>query len=183
MTTPTTAAAAVATAVAVAVAVVWWLRGRYLLVTVDGESMLPTYRPGDRVLVRRVAASALRTGQIVVAGWPGERWAPGRRAGSGRSVLDEGWLIKRIAALPGDPVPPELPGGGVSQVESFVEAAAGGMVPGDGALPAAVPPGLLVLMGDNRAASHDSRQIGFFALSDVLGVVKRKVTSEGHRRR
>lgn len=154
MTTPVAVAAVLATVVAVPVAVAWWLRGRYVLVTVVGESMLPTYRPGDRVLVRRVPASALRTGQIVVAGWPGERQVPARRHHSGRSVPDEGWLIKRVAALPGDPVPPELPG-------------------------VDVPPGRLVLIGDNQAASHDSRQMGYFAHSDVLGVVKRKVISAG----
>ncbi|MBQ1045579.1 MULTISPECIES: S26 family signal peptidase [unclassified Micromonospora] len=163
MTRPIAVVAALVAAVAAPVAVVWWLRERYVLVTVHGESMLPTYRPGDRVLVRRVPPSALRTGQVVVAGWPGERQAPPRRSRRGRPVVDEGWLIKRIAALPGDPAPPDLPGA--------VE---------DGP-PATVPPGLLVLIGDNRAASHDSRQLGYFAHSDVLGVVKREVASAGHR--
>ncbi|WP_233586192.1 S26 family signal peptidase [Micromonospora sp. BL1] len=180
MTRPIAVAAVLVAAVAAPFAAVWWLRERYVLVTVQGESMLPTYRPGDRVLVRRVPPSALRTGQIVVAGWPGERRVPMRRSRGGRPVLDEGWLIKRIAALPGDPVPPDLPGPGGSPVGPPAGAAAG-RVPGEGVAPATVPPGLLVLIGDNRAASHDSRQVGYFAHSDVLGVVKRRVASTGHR--
>ena len=67
---------------------VWWLRRRYLTVTVQGASMLPTYPPGQRLLVRRWTASgALQAGQVV--------------------VLDDRpvGIVKRVAAAPGDPVP------------------------------------------------------------------------------
>ncbi|WP_374196111.1 S26 family signal peptidase [Streptomyces sp. TS71-3] len=38
-----------------------------------------------------------------------------------------------------------------------------------------MPPGRVVLLGDNTAASVDSRQLGFFPLGDVLGVVTRSL--------
>ncbi|GAA2355688.1 S26 family signal peptidase [Catellatospora methionotrophica] len=137
------AALAAATVVALAAAVLS-LRRRYLLVTVEGASMLPTLRPGDRVLVRRGTA-ALRPGCLVVAGWP-----PDPARGDGDPLM-----VKRVAALPGDPVPATLP-----------ETA-----------DTAVPAGRVVLLGDNPAASSDSRQHGLFALADVRGVVVRHFTA------
>jgi signal peptidase I len=101
---------AVVAAVAVAAAVVVTLdrvRRRWAVVTVDGVSMAPTLTHGDRVLVRRVGPSALRTGHVVVLQQhsDGQVWdtapLPVRAVGGSR------WYIKRIAAAPGDPVPPE----------------------------------------------------------------------------
>jgi signal peptidase I len=62
---------------------------------------------------------------------------------------------QRAVALPGDPVPP-----GVTNV-------------GDAAR---VPPGALVVFGDN-ASSTDSRQRGFYSATDLLGVVVRRMSS------
>ena len=67
------------------------LRRRYVLVDVTGVSMLPTLRPGDRVLVRRTRLGSVRRGQLVVVAPP--RHSPG----------DPPWLVKRAVALPGDP--------------------------------------------------------------------------------
>jgi hypothetical protein len=54
------------------------------------------------------------------------------------------WLIKRVVAVPGDPVPP-------------------GSVPARLATPDAVVPwGKLVVIGDNASASSDSRQLGYY---------------------
>jgi signal peptidase I len=88
------AGAAVA-AVAVAAAGVW-MRSRIVVVRVSGESMEPTLRGGDRVVVRRIAADRLRTGQIVVLASPYRRRSARLRDGH--------WVIKRLAGLPGDPV-------------------------------------------------------------------------------
>jgi len=64
---------------------------------VEGRSMLPTYAPGDRVLVNRFAYvnARPRPGDVVVVRLPG---------GEARTA------VKRIAAAPGDSAPG--PGGG-----------------------------------------------------------------------
>ena len=44
------------------------LRRKVAIVTVRGRSMQPALKAGDRLLIRRVSAGRLRTGQIVVIG-------------------------------------------------------------------------------------------------------------------
>ena len=73
---------------------------------------------------------------------------------TGRQVEARTWLIKRVAALPGDPVPRD----GVPALRSVTEER--------------VPPGQVVLLGDNRRCSVDSRQLGYFPLECILGVVR-----------
>lgn len=92
--------------------------------------MQPTYRDGDRLLVRR--RTQVARGDVVVVPHP-------RVSGE--------LMIKRVAALAGDPAP----AGPADQV----------------------PPGHLVLLGDNPAESFDSRHAGFFGTRQVLGVVVR----------
>lgn len=68
----------------------WWLRRRYVVITVRGESMTPTYQPGDRLLVRRSGTDRVRRGTCLVF--------------ADREVHGQ-WLVKRAIAVPGDPVP------------------------------------------------------------------------------
>jgi signal peptidase I len=77
------------------------LRRRLLVVTVEGGSMTPTFAPGDRLLVRRTALSALRRGDAVVLRSPG-----------GDLPGEPPYLVKRAAALPGDAVPDSVPADG-----------------------------------------------------------------------
>ena len=145
-----------------AVLTVLRVRRRYLMVTVLGESMVPAYRPGERVLVRRTPAGSLRAGQVVVLRGHGAPGEPSTRRPSGEPG-DEGlgrrWIIKRIAAAPGDPVPRAT-------------------VPALRAVPGTrVPAGRLVVLGDNPERSHDSRQSGYFTADRVFGVVQRKIGS------
>ncbi|MEU2281573.1 S26 family signal peptidase [Streptomyces sp. NPDC013178] len=123
------------------------LLGRHLvLVTVRGRSMEPTYYNRDRVLVAR-GTTALRDRVVVVAD-PHE---------------EEGFLIKRVLATPGDPVPRDR-------------------VPALSRVPEQqVPSGKLVLLGDNPDQSLDSRQIGYFSGSGVLGSVLLRVFRHPHR--
>ena len=129
-------------AVVLAAAAVAAGRRRYAVVTVDGVSMLPAYHHGDRLVARR-GAGRLAVGDVVVFEQP--RLGPeGRAEWRGGSR----WMVKRVAALPGDPMPPSC-------------------VPVNGAAP--VPAGSLAVLGDNRAASADSRSFGLVPLGRVYG--------------
>ncbi|MBB5873661.1 signal peptidase I [Allocatelliglobosispora scoriae] len=122
------------------VTALWTLRRRALLVTVDGLSMEPTLLHGQRVLVWRTRRRLVRVGRLAVL-------APPESAARRRPLL-----VKRLVALPGEPVPDEF-------------AAAPGLL--DGRVPA---DGLFVV-GDNRAGSSDSRDLGPFPLAGLVGVV------------
>nr|WP_260408094.1 S26 family signal peptidase [Planomonospora venezuelensis] len=134
------------------------LRRRLLVVTVDGYSMLPTLRPGERVLVRRVPADRAAPGAIAVLRHPAGpgTWLPLPP----EAVREDGriYTIKRLAALAGDPVPSGL-GPGVK------------LDPGG-----TVPPGCLLVLGDNPDQSIDSRQLGPIPAEYLVGVVTRRLS-------
>jgi signal peptidase I len=133
----------------------WWTRRRFVVVTVLGESMAPTFAHGDRVLVRRVRLARARTGEVIVAAWGTP--VPG---GPLPLTIDEPvpgmpstmapWMVKRLVAGPGDPVP-EVLRVAVTDRE--------------------VPPGRFLMIGDNVAASVDSRELGYAHAEYLLGVV------------
>ncbi|GAA2312237.1 S26 family signal peptidase [Nonomuraea roseoviolacea subsp. roseoviolacea] len=139
-----------AAAVALAAVAVVWARLRYVVVRVNGDSMAPTYRSGDLVLVRRARPGTVRRGQVVVFA---EETPPEIAAllPGGRS-----WAIKRAAAVPGDPVP----------------AAERAVAHGDAAR---VPAACVFVLGDNAEHSFDSRHFGFLPEGRVLGVVVRRI--------
>jgi len=87
------AAGAGAGAVAAGCLTLAWARRKLILITVKGDSMAPTYRNGQRVLVRR---GGYRAGEVVVFRPPAPR------------VYDVDWLVKRAVAVAGDPVPADL---------------------------------------------------------------------------
>ncbi|MGW6393552.1 S26 family signal peptidase [Streptomyces sp. NPDC055103] len=123
-------------------------RGRLRIrVTVDGASMEPALRPGQTVVAHRSLAARLRHGQIVILvkptapgawEWPRPSRRPHRQA----------LLVKRLAALPGDPLPPGVPGRHAAEVT--------------------VPAGYAAVLGDNRAASTDSRAFGLVPLDRIV---------------
>ncbi|MEU0483999.1 S26 family signal peptidase [Streptosporangium sp. NPDC006013] len=123
------------------------LRGHLVALSVSGLSMAPALRPGDRVLVRRTPGERLRNGDIVVVEEPGP-CRPGDPTGAGGSR----WMVKRVAAVPGDPEPACLP--------SWARQPTG-----------IVPPRHIVLLGDNAEASRDSRHFGTVRTDRVLGVI------------
>ncbi|MFF2063209.1 S26 family signal peptidase [Streptomyces sp. NPDC058200] len=135
------------------------LRRRLVVVTVRGASMEPVYHDGDRVLVHR--QPLLVPGEVVVVERPvadATRFVPPPPLPkSSGEVAGRHWMIKRIAAVPGTPVP----GTGFPAL-----AGTGGRL---------IPPGRLILTGDNAAKSLDSRQLGFFPTDRVLGTVVRRL--------
>jgi signal peptidase I len=133
------------------------LRRCFVVVTVTGGSMVPAIMPGDRLLARRGSAHRLRVGLIVVFDQPRDEctvW------GSEVPPPPIRWTIKRVVALPGDAVP------------AVARPAVGGV--------AVVPPGMLVVLGDN-VGSIDSRTWGFLPAADVLGVAVRRLSRSGSR--
>jgi signal peptidase I len=129
-------------------------RWRYSIVTVRGQSMEPALRDGDRVLVRRCGVGKLRTGQLVVFREPDPDGLRLRRLpASLTGANQENWIIKRVAAVPGEPVP---------QVAS--EAIGHTLV---------VPPRSIVVLGD-AYASCDSRLWGLVPASNILGTGTRR---------
>jgi signal peptidase I len=122
------------------------LRWCYAVVTVHGPSMEPALTDGDRLLARRCGLRRLRPGQLVIFHEPG---LPGRRrpawlTGASR----DRWVVKRVAAIPGDPVPVSVrPAVGGTEI---------------------VPPRMIVVLGD-ATRSQDSRQWGFIPAGAILG--------------
>ncbi|TDD60290.1 hypothetical protein E1263_11765 [Kribbella antibiotica] len=139
---------------------------RLALVRVAGQSMTPTLADGDRLLAWR-RSGPLRVGDIVVLEAPypvgvvphaaaGKLHPPPWQTGpASPGELDRRWIVKRVVALPGDVVPPE----------------------GAGCLTAGtvVPPGCLLVVGDNPDQSYDSRHVGFVPAERVLGLVIRRL--------
>ncbi|MGH8965641.1 MAG: S26 family signal peptidase [Actinomycetes bacterium] len=142
MAVPARALFAFSVGLAAAAAVgVCWLRRNWAVITVEGPSMEPTFHQGDRVAVRRTPAFIVASGDVVVI----ERY-------NDFSDRRRTWVIKRVGAVAGEPVPDGIP------------------VPD-----AVVPAGKLVLLGDNAVASLDSRTVGFFSADLLLGGVVRRM--------
>jgi signal peptidase I len=110
-----------------------WARRRFMLITVRGTSMNPAYADGERVLLRR---GGYATGDVVMFRPPVP--LPGGMQ----------WLVKRVAAMPGDPVPADM--------------AARAAVP-------VVPAGRLLVRSD--AGGLDSRHLGLIDSRAVAGKV------------
>ncbi len=128
---------------------------RLVVVDVRGPSMEPTLYDGDRVLVRRVPLTAVRTGDVVVVARPH----------SADFAAAEPWVIKRVAATAGDRIPSVIRHSWAENAIAF-----------EGAV---VPRGRLLLLGDNPDRSGDSRHWGFTAGDAVLGVVTRPMRRPG----
>lgn len=96
---------------AVAAAAATWFRKHYVGITVEGDSMLPSLPPGERLLVRR-GADGMRRGRIVVVRKPDP--VTGWLESSPLTDLGANdWYIKRVAAVAGEFYPPAMRVSGV----------------------------------------------------------------------
>ncbi|MFC4589313.1 peptidase S26 family protein [Sphaerisporangium corydalis] len=127
------------------------VRRSFLVATVDGPSMEPALSSGDRVLVRRTKEA--RTGQVLVFRFPDLPSAKGPVA-----MRDRQLLLKRVVAVPGDRLPVTWEFPDVRELAGEV-----------------VPPGSVVVLGDNRATSWDSRHYGFVPRERFVGIVIRRL--------
>jgi signal peptidase I len=136
----------------------------FRMAVVHGDSMLPTFRDGQLLLVNRFHAinGPLRRDDVVLA------------------KMNNDVIIKRIAYLPGDIIrAPEA--FRFRRVLEFFEVVREPVPPGEQSGPnerpgmermsLKVPPGFVVLLGDNRRNSEDSRTFGPVQVSDILGRV------------
>ena len=146
LTTALVTAAITATLVGLLVGV----RTRLVVVAVHGDSMSPTLTDGQRVLAQRRRSGGYAVGDIVVFR------APDRERRNGATGPD-GYLVKRVAALPGERVP--------ASMQPATEP------------PVRVPRNHVVVLGDNPANSQDSRQFGPIDQRTIVATVRRPVGS------
>ncbi|MEU6863140.1 signal peptidase I [Streptomyces sp. NPDC046876] len=146
--------------IAVAVGFVLFLGGFvwgalvYQPYTVPTDSMMPTVKPGDRVLAQRIDGGRVRRGDVVV--FTDAMWS-------------DSPMVKRVVGIGGDTVKCCGQGGrltvnGKELDEPYVDPDKGRpdpitgiAAPSDTPFEVTVPDGNLFLLGDRRSASLDSR--------------------------
>ncbi len=136
------------------------------IVHISGSSMEPTFKEGDSVLINKLSYGLVKPfGSIILFSWN----AP--KAGDIVLYMHEGKLvIKRCIATASSPLDYSYDTGYTlsvnGQIYSLSEAQYENM-----ALARRVPDGMIFAVGDNPAASIDSRDYGFIPLYNVLARV------------
>ncbi|HTJ92231.1 MAG TPA: signal peptidase I [Pararobbsia sp.] len=168
---------------------------------VPSESMLPTIRPGDYIIVNKMAY-ALRVPFTHVSVARLHEPQRGDIVTIDSSAARE-LLVKRIVGVPGDSVALRdnvlyingqradyqtlgvdlLPGDAGARADYLVEQVGGishrvrlslaAPSPRRSFGPVVVPAGEYLMLGDNRDNSADSRYYGFFPRSEIMGRVRR----------
>jgi len=129
--------------VMLAAAIARWARHRWLVITVVGQSMVPTLQDGQRIIAHRPRSRRLAVGEVVVFRLPEPQLREARASG------DVAYRVKRIAAVGGDAMPAWLTSAGIGEQT------------------ARVPETHFAVIGD-AAASEDSRQLGLVSRDQIL---------------
>ena len=136
----------------------------FQITKVSDNSMLPAYESGQRILVSNLAYNGEKLpkrGDVIL--FPNQIYAP---------TGENGTMMKRVIGIPGDLV--MITGGKVyvnnEELEEpyvFTDGVSGEMDQ------ERIPEGMVFVLGDNRAASTDSRSetVGFVRIEDILGKV------------
>ncbi|NLA36805.1 MAG: signal peptidase I [Actinobacteria bacterium] len=156
-------AVVVVLAAAAALAVQTWVVQLY---QIPSESMYPTLKPRDRVVVNKLAyrVGSVERGDLIVF----------RRPESERDAPDQPeQMIKRVIGVAGDVVEARE---GVVYVDGtpLNETGADGylsssVITANLAHPVTVKPGHVFVMGDNRESSRDSRFFGPIKEDEIIG--------------
>ncbi|MFJ8564222.1 signal peptidase I [Streptomyces sp. NPDC093514] len=124
--------------------------------TVPTDSMMPTVRPGDRLLAQRIDGAEVRRGDVVI--FTDSMWS-------------DSPMVKRVVGIGGDTVKCCGAGGGLTvngtpldepyadttRPDTGLAMPPGQTAPTQTPFEVTVPEGNLFLLGDRRAASLDSR--------------------------
>lgn len=140
------------------------VRARSQTFEISTVTMVPTFLPGDHVIVNRAAyhAAAPQRGDIVLYRYPDEE---GKR------------FVHRVIGLPGDEIEIRariLSVNGEVLTEPYVQHTDSPMVLGnarDHVRPMVVPPNAYFVLGDNREESLDSRFLGSIDKAQIVGQV------------
>ena len=121
-----------------------------------GQSMEPTLHSAQRVVIEKVTYRLLhgpRTGDIVVLKLPDQ----------------SDMLIKRVVGLPGETI--EVRNGVVYMEGKRLSEPWTVNLGGSSYGPVTVPPLQVVVLGDNRGASNDSRNFGPIPIDSIIGAM------------
>lgn len=130
-------------------------------IVVDGESMMPTLKDQDRMIVNKVSYTIGEPERFDIVVF--------------RATEDKDY-IKRIIGLPGDHIAYKddvlyVNGKPIDEpyLKAYKEQVGDGNLTYDFSMENKVPEGELFVMGDNRRYSKDSRMIGTIPMDRVIG--------------
>lgn len=141
---------------------------------VDGESMLPTLRDGEKLIVHHLFYTPEKGDIVIVDAKYGFVYSDGvlkQNVGLGKPI------VKRVIGAPGDTVDIDFEAGTVTVNGEVLEEAyikdPTQRDEGGHDYPVTVPEGCYFVMGDNRMNSLDSRSgaVGFIPENEIMGKV------------